>query len=219
MSETIAAFLAGIPYFAGLAPEALADVAARARERSYARGELAVLEGEPAQAVYFVMSGQVRIFKLSAEGRVQALERLGPGATFNLVPALDGGNNPASAEAVSTTTLCVISLCDLLEALRRHPPLALAMLADLAHKLRRLTGLVEDLSFRTVRARLARFLLQWSQGAGRRLTQAEIAAELGTVRDVVGRLLAAWQDEGLIRFERHRLLIREREKLERMAEE
>jgi len=210
--------LKSIPYFAGLPAPALADLAARASLRSYARRELVVLEGEEAQAVYFVMSGQVRVYKTSAEGREQVLDRLGPGDSFNLVPVLDGGPNPASVEAVNAVTLCSIAANDWKEALRRCPPLAEAVLADLAARLRSFAELVGDLSFRTVRARLARYLLRQASQPGRRLTQAEMAAELGTVRDVVGRLIAQLQDDGVIAVERHRILIKDRAALEAMGE-
>lgn len=211
-------FLKSIPYFAGLSGPALADLAARASLRTYVRREIIVLEGEPARAVYFVMDGQVRTYKVSPEGREQVFGRLGPGDTFGLVPVLDGGPSPASAEAVNVVTICSIPSDDLKAALRRYPPLAEAMLADLAGRLRRFAELVADLSFRTVRARLARLLLRRAGEPGRRLTQAEMAAELGTVRDVVGRLIAQLQDDGVIAVERHRIIIKDRQALEAMGE-
>lgn len=210
--------LKSIPYFAGLSAPALADLAARASLHTYARRELIVLEGEVARAVYFVMNGQVRVYKVSPEGREQVLDRLGPGDSFNLVPVLDGGPNPASVEAVNAVTICAISTEDWQDALRRYPALAEAVLADLAGRLRRFAELVGDLSFRTVRARLARFLLRQAGAPGRRLTQAEMAAELGTVRDVVGRLIAQLQEEGIIAVERHRILIKDRAALEAIGE-
>lgn len=218
MPEDLSAFLKSLPYFRALPGQALAEVAAGARLRTYARRELVVLEGEEARAAYFIVSGQVRVFKLSAEGREQVLDRLGPGEALNLVPIFDGGVNPASAEAVNAATVCAIPRETLLAATRRYPPLAEALLADLAGRLRRLVGLVEDLSFRTVRARLARYLLRQAAAGGRRLTQAEMAAELGTVRDVVGRALADLQEAGLIRIERHRIVVRDRAGLQARAE-
>ncbi|HOG45574.1 MAG TPA: Crp/Fnr family transcriptional regulator [Anaerolineae bacterium] len=218
MANEIVDFLKRIPYFGRLSAPTLADVAGRASLRSYARRELILLEGEPAQAVYFVVSGQVRVYKVSAGGREQVLDRLGPGAALNLVPVLDGAPNPASATAANAVTLCAIPRDDFLAAIRHYPPLAEAVLADLATRLRRFAALVEDLSFRTVRARLARLLLRQAAQPGRRFTQAEMAAELGTVRDVVGRLMAELQDEGLVAVERHRIIVKDRPALEAMAE-
>jgi CRP/FNR family transcriptional regulator len=219
MAQETIAFLKSLPYFESLPAQAVTGLAARAGRRSYARGELIVLEGEPAEAACFVASGQVRVFKLSAEGREQVLDRLGPGQALNLVPIFDGQPNPASAEAVNAATIVTLPREELLAAVRRHPPLAVALLADFAGRLRHLAGLVEDLSFRTVRARLARFLLRQAGQPGRRMTQAEMAAELGTVRDVVGRILAELQAEGLIAIERHRIIIKDRAGLEAHAGE
>ncbi len=217
MPENLADFLKSLPYFACLPPYALAELAARARLRTYARRELVALEGEAAQAACFIVSGQVRIYKLSPEGRQQVLDRLGPGEAFNLVPLFDGLPNPASAEAANAVTICLLARQDLLEALRRYPAVAEALLADFAGRLRRMSALVEDLSFRTVRARLARFILRQAAIPGRRLTQAEMAAELGTVRDVIGRTLADFQAEGLVAIDRHRIIIKDRPALESLA--
>jgi CRP/FNR family cyclic AMP-dependent transcriptional regulator len=214
MPEDTAAFLKSLPYFAGLPEPALAALAIHAHPRTYARSELVMLEGEEADAAYFVVSGQVRVYMLSPEGREQVLDRVGPGQALNLVPVFDGEPNPASAEAVNDAIVLSLPREDLLAALRQNPALAEALLAELASRLRHLTGLAADLSFRTVRARLARYLLHQAGQAGRRLTQAEMAAELGTVRDVVGRTLADFQAEGLIVVERHRIIIRDRAGLE-----
>ncbi len=217
MSDDLVTFLKGLPYFQSLPAQGLAELARGARVRTYARRELVLLEGEPAQAACFVMSGQVRIYKLSPEGRQQVLARLGPGEPLNLVPLFDRQPNPASAEAANAVTVCVLPRAAFLDALRRYPSVAEATLADLAVRLRRLTALVEDLSFRTVRARLARFLLRQAAEPQERLTQAEMAAELGTVRDVVARTLADLQAEGLIALVRHRIIIKDRERLEDLA--
>ncbi len=218
MPEDLVAFLRSLPFYAGLPAQALAELAAEARLRTYARHELVVLEGEPPAGAYFIVSGQVRVFKLSPEGREQVLDRLGPGQGLNLVPLFDGGLNPASAEAANEAVLCLLPREAFLLAIRRYPQVAEAVLADLAARLRQLARLVEDLSFRTVRARLARFLLRQAGEPGRRLTQAEMAAQLGTVRDVVGRTLADLQHEGLIDIDRHRIVIRDRAGLEALAE-
>lgn len=224
MAQDLATFLQSIPFLAGLGRRAAEELATRAHVRNYARQELVILEGEPAEAVYLVMAGQVRIYKLSAAGREQVLERLGPGEVFNLVPMFDGGPNPASAEAVNALTLCILPKTALLPAIQRYPTVAEALLADLAARVRRLTTLVEDLSFRSVRARLARYLLRQASHPiqegfpTRPLTQAEMAAELGTVRDVIGRTLADFQAEGLITIERHCIRIRDCKGLKAVGE-
>jgi CRP/FNR family cyclic AMP-dependent transcriptional regulator len=208
------------PFFSELSEDELAEVASCVQERTFRRGEVILLEGEAPQAVYFVVHGQVRIYRLSLEGREQVLKRLGPGAAFNFVPVLDGGPNPSSAMAWTDVTVYAIERGHFIQLVRKHPALAAAILTDFAAKLRHMTALVEDLSLRTVGARLAKLLLTQAaekEAAPRRMTQQEMAAQLGTVREVVGRALAELEREGLIRMERHRIVIVDRSSLEAKA--
>lgn len=218
--NVIAEILRKLPFFSEFSEDELAEMVSRAHERTFRRGEVILLEGEAPQAVYFIVHGQVRIYRLSPEGREQVLKRLGPGEAFNLVPVLDGGPNPSSAMAWTDVTVYVIERSHFVQIVREHPAVAMAILTDFAAKLRHMTALVEDLSLRTVGARLAKLLLtQAAEGeaAPRRMTQQEMAAQLGTVREVVGRALAELEREGLIRMERHRIVIVDRSGLESKA--
>jgi CRP/FNR family cyclic AMP-dependent transcriptional regulator len=207
-------------FFSELGEDQLAEVVSHVQERTFRRGEVILLEGEAPRAVYFIVHGQVRVYRLSPEGREQVLKRLGPGGAFNLVPVLDGGPNPSSAMAWTDVTVYAIERGHFLQMVREHPALAVAVLADFATKLRHMTALVEDLSLRTVGARLAKLLLTQAteeETVPRRMTQQEMAAQLGTVREVVGRALAELEREGLIRVERHRIIIVDRSGLESKA--
>ncbi len=209
-----------LPFFSKLSQDELAEVASQVHERTFRRGEIILLEGEAPEAVYFVVHGQVRIYRLSPEGREQVLKRLGPGGVFNLVPVLDDGPNPASAMAWTDVTVYAIERSHFMQIARAYPALAMAVLTDLTTKLRDMTALIEDLSLRTVEARLARLLLTQAaeeEASPRRITQQEMAAQLGTVREVIGRTLAELQREGLIRVERHRIIIVDRPGLEAKA--
>jgi CRP-like cAMP-binding protein len=216
----IAEILRKWPFFSELGQDELAEVASRFHERTFRRGEVILLEGEEPQAVYFVVHGQVRIYRLSPEGREQVLKRLGPGGAFNFVPVLDGGLNPSSAVAWTDVVVYAIERGHFVQMVREHPALAMAILIDFAAKLRHMTALAEDLSLRTVGARLAKLLLTQAaekEAVPRRMTQQEMAAQLGTVREVVGRTLAELEREGLIRKERHRIVIVDRSGLEAKA--
>lgn len=167
------------------------------------------------------MAGQVHVYRLSAGGREQVLARLGPGQTFNTVPPFKpAGVNHATVEALTPTDVCVITCKDFRRLVGECRELAVALLEDFAGRLDHLTGLVEDLSLRTVRGRLAHFLLEHagSGGVTRRWTQEEIAAYLGTVRDMVGRTLRAFVDAGLVQMERQRIVLLDRKGLEAEAE-
>jgi CRP/FNR family transcriptional regulator len=210
-----------IPLFADLSDEVLARVARVAYARTYAAGEVVIFEGDPCEAVYFVLEGQVRVYRLSAAGREQVLTRLGPGSTFNTVPPFESsGVNHATVEAVTPVALYVMTSKDFLRLVGECAELALVILRDFATRLDHLTNLVEDLSLHTVRGRLARFLLEHADvgGVARRWTQEEIAAHLGTVRDMVGRTLRAFADAGLVRMDRQRIVLLDRGGLEAEAE-
>jgi len=218
--------LKSIPYFAGLGPTELEAIKRYVFEKSADRNELILLEEEPAKAVYFVVSGAVKAFKTSAEGKEQILCILRPGESFNDVPIFDGGSNPASAIAMSSVVLYGISKTDMETLLREHPSIAINIIKVLAERVRHFVSLVEDLSFRHVISRVARLLLEYAKdhtGLGEeaspkpKLTQQDMAAMVGTAREVVGRSLKALEEEGAIRMDRHRIVIVNKEILEEMS--
>ncbi|MCD6553346.1 MAG: Crp/Fnr family transcriptional regulator [Anaerolineae bacterium] len=207
------------PFFSGLDDDALREIVPYVHERTFSLGQMIVSEGDPCQAVYFVAQGVVRIRRLSLEGREHVMAYLGPGESFNLVPALDGGSNPATVNALTDTRLYSIHCQYFRRIMRDHPEVALAVLERLAAKVRHLSDMVEDLALHSVRTRLARFLLAHAEGtlSPKHWTQQEIAAHIGTVREMVGRTLRAFADEGLVRRERGRIVVVDREGLEREA--
>ena len=213
-----------IALFADLPPDTLERVARASIRRTYAPDEFVIFEGDPCRAAYFVAEGRVRVLRTSPEGREQVLSQLGPGKSFNTVPPFrPGGVNHATAQAVEPAVLYAIPREELLTLVTTSPPLALALLEDFADRLDHLTDLVEDLSLRTVRGRLARFLLRRAEdeaaddAVAREWTQAEMAARLGTVREMIGRTLRSFADAGLIRFDRQRIELLDREGLEAEA--
>jgi CRP/FNR family cyclic AMP-dependent transcriptional regulator len=211
--------LSQLPFFAGLGEDDLLKIAPHIHERTFSPGQVIILEGEPCQAVYFIAHGVVRALRLSLKGREQVLAYLGPGESFNLVPVLDSRPNLATAESVTEATLYTISCQRFHQIMRDHHEVALAVLEHLAAEVRRLSDMVENLALYTVRTRLARFLLDHAEDMQppKRWTQEEIAAHIGTVRDVVGRALRTFAYDGLIRRERGRLAVMDRAGLEHEA--
>ncbi len=219
--KSTAAPLRRIALFSSLSDAAIERIAVRARPQTVAPGEVIILEGEPSRAAYFIASGQVRVYRMSAAGRLQVLAQLGAGQALNTAAVFETeGVNHATAEAVTSGMLYVISKADLLNLTRDLPELALALLRDMANRLVHLTNLVEDLSLRSVRGRLARFLLEHAAEGQvtQRWTQDEMATYLGTVRDVVGRTLRAFADAGMIRFDRQRIVLLDQQALQREAD-
>jgi CRP/FNR family transcriptional regulator len=210
-----------VPFLSGLTPEivqALANVASRHR---YQAGATLFVEGEPVAGLFLIEEGSVKIVRFTKEGREHTLHVFQRGDTFNDVPALDGGPNPATAIAFTDVVVWRITRHDLHQLAQRYPALAWALLESIARRTRYLVNLVQDLSARNVKARLARLLLEQAQAGegqtgGQLLTQEEMASRLGTVREVVGRALRNLVASGIIGFDRHRIVILD---LERLAEE
>ena len=211
-----------IKLFAGLSPAARNRLAAAASLRSYDDGQIIMLEGDHDSPIFFVLQGAVRAFRTNLDGREQTLIHLGPGAAFNMPAAFAAGAGvPASAVAVGPAQLLSISRSDFSRIVGETPEIAQAVLRDFARKLIHLTNLTYDLGLRSVRARLARFLLGHGvvgDGPPVRWTHQEIASQIGTVREVVSRTMRSFVKEGLIRVERHRILVVDREALEAEAE-
>ena len=208
-----------LPFFARLGDDALLEIAPYIHERTFSPGQMIVSEGEPCQAVYFVVRGVVRVHRLSLEGREHVLAYLGPGESFNLVPVLDGGPNPATVDALTEAALYTISCQRFHQIMRDRHEVALAVLEYLAARVRHLSDMVEGLALHTVRTRLARFLLAQAEGLqpSHHWTQEEIAVNIGTVREMVGRTLRVFAAAGWIRRERGRIVVVDREGLEREA--
>ena len=211
-----------IPLCSQLDPEDLAQVASVTRERHYERGALIILEGDLGGAFHYVHSGLVKVFKTSASGKEQVLRLIGAGNTFNDVPALDGGPNPASVAAVEPSVVYVIGRADLRTLILTRPEVAEAVVQTLTRALRHLVALVEDLSLRHVSARVAKILLEQEEAAqtGQRthhLTQQEMAALAGTAREVVGRSLKELEGAGAIEMRQGRAIVLNRERLRLLA--
>jgi len=227
--DPTAQVLRRVTLFASLSDDALARVSRVAFRRTCAPGQTVIFEGDPCQAAYFIAEGQVRVYRLSPGGREQVLARLGPGQAFNTVPPFQPqGINHATVQALTAATLYVVTCGDFCRLVEECGELALAVVQDFADRLDHLANLVEDLSLRTVRGRLARFLLEHAPTelgeaadavqVARNWTQDEIAANLGTVRDMVGRTLRAFADAGLVRIERQRIVLLDRDGLEAEAQ-
>ncbi len=187
-------------------------------------GTVLQIEGEPAHAMYIVAEGRVKISRISSNGREQVINIIPVGGHFNTVPIFDGGPCPANAQAQTDVTLLVLPRDALLQIAERNPPLAMALLREFTGRLRHLVNLVDDLALHTVQGRLAGLLLAQAEAAERgeavmALTQAEIAAHLGTVREMVGRTLKSFEALGLIRMDRGMITLLDREGLERQRAE
>ncbi len=216
-----------VPVFSGLEEHELQFLAQRAVPRHYSAGEMIFSEGDACGGLYVIEAGNVRIFKSSASGREQVLAIEGAGGSVAELPVFDGGNYPASASAVGETTVLFVSKNDFQALCLEHPRVALKVLRVVGSRLRRLVGIVEELSFTTVHQRLSAFLCRQA-AAGKRTSAGieitlpssnqELAAQIGTVRELVSRNLSRLQAQGLIQMDGRQVVIPNLQKLQAEAE-
>ena len=213
------------PLFSALSRETLMPLAQYMVQKNYLADEIIQMEGEVCAYIAFVQSGAARVYRLTLAGREQVLATLTRGMHFNSVPAIISDGNESqcyrsSVRALTPLSLLLLPVEPYRNMLKTYPDLSFAVLSDFANRLDHLTNLVEDLSLHSVRGRLARFLLdQADRGElNERWTQDEVAAHLGTVRDVVGRTLRDFMDAGLVRREGAKLVLLDREGLEKEAQ-
>jgi CRP/FNR family transcriptional regulator, cyclic AMP receptor protein len=219
MTDATEAILRKTPLFASLTPKEMQSLVARVTKRRFHHGEMLFTEGDSCSGLFLVASGKVRIFKLSPAGREQVLAVEGPGSSFAELPVFDGGNYPASASAAEDTEVLFISRKDFQNFCREHPNVALEVIAVVGSRLRRLVGIIEDLSFTTVRHRLITLILRLVQTSGApsrqgvcvalTKTHQELAAELGTVRELVSRNLSRLQAEGFLDVEGRKITVKD----------
>lgn len=219
MTENIVNVLRKTPLFASLTEPEMQALASRAIRKILKQGEQLFAEGDPCVGLFLVASGKIRIFKLSASGREQILAMEGAGSSFAELPVFDGGNYPAAAAASEDAELVFISRKDFQNFCRDHPEVALKVIAVVGGRLRRLVGIIEELSFTTVRQRLIALILQLAERDGKRSREGihlelkkshqDFAAELGTVRELVSRNLSRLQAEGYLEVEGRKLVVKD----------
>ncbi len=223
-TQTHAKTLSKTALFSGLSDHELGFLLERVVSRAFSSGETVFTEGEPCTGLYVVESGSVRIFKSSPGGREQVLSVEGPGGSVAELPVFDGGRYPASVSAIEDCVLLFVSKQDFQALCLAHPEVALKVLKVVGARLRRLVGIIEELSFTTVRHRLNAYLLRLARSEGRKVSDGiqvtlpannqELAAQIGTVRELVSRNLSRLQAEGSVRIDGRDLVIRDAKALE-----
>lgn len=215
----LAVILEHTELFKSLSKPELKTLAGRTVRKRFAAGELLFSEGQPCNGLHIIAGGKVRIFKSSVNGREQVLAVNGPGETVAELPVFDGGPYPASAAAVEDAEIVFISRRDFHAYCMEHPEVALKVLSVVGARLRRLVGLIEELSFTTIRQRLISTLVKLAQTAGTKTarglefqlpaTHQELAHQLGTVRELVSRNLMRLQAEGLLEVDARQIVVKD----------
>lgn len=214
--------LDNFPLFRQLSPETQHALEARLIPRQISSGEILLIENEPAEYGYFILSGILRTIRTNSEGRIQVLARFSRSEPVNLISLLSAPKyNRATIDALSDTDLYALSATDLDYLITKYPDFSTRLLQQLAGRIGNLTDKIANLSLYPVRTRLARFLLQLADGlhpSANGWTQDEIAAEIGTTRDIVGRILREFEQENLVTKNHSEILLLDKTKLYQIAE-
>ena len=218
---SVKAHINSITYFEGIAENELTYITEHSVLRTFTSGEIIFLEGEPADGLWIVESGQVKVFKLNPEGNEHILHLRGPGKSFNDIAALDDGRNPANAAALSPEAQVWLVPCDALTYVLTHDAqVALNVIRLLAVRVRSLVDQLEDLTLYPVIVRLARFLLKQAEDPalnGPGVTRTAIAAHINTTPQTISNLLHSLEEAGAIQFDRHRIIIVDEQALRSIA--
>lgn len=215
----LAAALGKTALLSGLTPAELKTLSARTVRKLFSAGELLFSEGEPCNGLHIIARGKIRIFKTSMSGREQVLAVNVPGESVAELPVFDGGPFPASALAIDDAEIAFISRRDFQAYYLEHPEVALKVLQVVGARLRRLVGIIEELSFTTIRQRLIAALVKLAESDGKMTargiefqlpaTHQELANQLGTVRELVSRNLMRLQAEGLLDVDARQIVVKD----------
>jgi CRP/FNR family transcriptional regulator len=218
----LSAVLKNIPLFAGLSGSDLDALQQITRVRECPRGELLFSEGERADGFYVVLDGKVKVYKLSNEGKERILHVIHPGGTFAEAAIFGNGLFPAYAEPLLPSRLLFIPREGFLALLEGNSRIAINMIVGLSRFLRQFAQQIEELTFKDVPSRLARYLLDLAKGRPTTvelpISKSQLASNLGTVSETFSRTLRKLSDDDLIRVNGKRVEILDVERLEELAD-
>ncbi|AZR74903.1 hypothetical protein BBF96_10840 [Anoxybacter fermentans] len=214
-------FLKNETIFGGLTDEELTRVIEIMVIRQFERNVIIFFEGEVGDNFYLVLSGEVRIYKISPDGREKNLALIGPGDFFGEMALIDKKTRSATAETMSKTRLGVIHQKHFSDLIDQYPEIALKMIVQLTERLRRANQQIESLTFKDVQGRLVQFLLQYADEnedddpvpLKKRVTHQIIANQIGASRETVSRILSQLQKEGYITIKNRLIYITKRKEL------
>jgi CRP/FNR family transcriptional regulator len=220
--------LSVIHLFKGLGAAELKSLEALAQERKFEKGDSLFIEGDAPENVWFILDGEVKVFKEYPSGKSAIMGIYGKGDTIAIVAVIDGKKYPASCQAVQKGRAAVMKRADAMRCITTNPTVALEVMMDLSNRLRTMTAHLGSMSVQSVIRRLSTFLLRLADQIGVKkekaihvelfLTRKELAECIGTSFEVAVRCLSKLKEEGVLEIEGKKLIIFDMKKLERIAE-
>lgn len=215
------------PLFAGLKEEELRRIRAIASLRQIRKKEVLFSDGEEAKGFYVILSGKVKLYKISPEGKEQILHVVSAPDAFAEAALFLEGSYPAFAEALSDCQLLFFPKIDFIQLIQKNPQLSINMIVTLSHYLKRFALLIEELSLKEVSSRIAKYLIDLSLKLAKEgkspkeveldLSKTQLASKLGTISETLSRTLAKMKAKGIIDVNKNKILILNREALEELA--
>lgn len=200
--------------------EALANIVV---EQKFKRGQTIFSEGDEAKGFYVLISGRIKVFKLSSEGKEQIIHIFDPGELFGEVPMFEGRNFPANAETLEKSRIFFFPRKSFIALVKREPSLAMNMMAALSRRLRQLAHLIEDLSLKEVPGRLAAYLLYLSERGDEKdelkldISKGHLASFLGTIPETLSRIFSRMRDQRIIQIHGRKIRILNKDALKELA--
>jgi CRP/FNR family transcriptional regulator len=216
-----------IPIFESFTENELSEITEITRERKLKKDTAIFHESDPANALYIIKTGSVKIFKISEDGREHIIEIFEPGQIFGEVPVFDGGNYPATAMTLSETEIYIILKTDFENTVKKHPDIALKIIRVLGRRLRQAHNRIRELAFKNVPQRMASLLLRLAKKNGKPtekgilidlpLSRRQIAELIGVSRETATRELSKFSKSNLILLNKKEIIITNKSKLSSIA--
>jgi CRP/FNR family transcriptional regulator len=209
------------PLFAGVTNDDLDHLLRISKARDAGKGELLFSDGEIAAGFFIVGTGKVKVFKLSPEGKERILHIVHPGGTFAEAAIFGSGTYPAYAQPLEASHLIFFPKREFLDLLHSDSQLAINMIAGLSRFLRQFANQIEELTFKDVPARLARYLLDLAGDEAKQvelpISKSQLASKLGTVSETLSRTLRKLTDDDLIVVRGKAIELLDRDRLEDLS--
>jgi len=215
------------PLFAGLKEEDLKRIRAIASLRQIEKKEILFSDGEETRGFYVILSGRVKLFKVSPEGKEQILHIVSAPDAFAEAALFLEGTYPAFAEAMTDCQLLYFPKRDFIQLIEKNPQLSINMIVTLSHYLKRFASLIEELSLKEVSSRVAKYIIDLSMRSSKEgkspkeveldLSKTQLALKLGTISETLSRTLAKMKAKRIIDVKKNKIVILNREALEELA--
>lgn len=199
--ENPANCITSVPVFRSLSADEMLEIALITQSRTYRKGDWIYQVGDRGGKLYVLHTGRVKISRISANGKEQVIRVIGSGDFMGELSLFSSQPLTDNAQAMETSTMCVIHGDNVKELMGKYPSIALKIMDELSKRLEKAENLIEAINFNTVEQRLAQALLSLSDPDGTvdlPMTRGDLASQLGMSQETLSRKLATFQEAEII---------------------